>query len=82
LTVGTSAVRLDANAESTVISQCLIRNVDPGTLWVGPAGVTIANGFRVMPGETLTVDLGRNEGVYGVSDIASSPVHVLEVGTA
>lgn len=80
VTVGTSAVRLDAQVEATNNSQCLIRSVDTGNVWIGISTVTTATGFRLAPGESVVIDLYRAEGVWGISDVASSPVHVIEIG--
>ncbi len=81
VTVGTSAVRLDGTTEFTNLSQCLIRNVDAtGNIWVGVSNATTANGFKIAPGEAVVVDLQRGEGIWGISDVASVAVHVMETG--
>lgn len=50
--------------------------------FVGPAGVTAANGYRVPAGATLAVDLGSGERLYGILASGTGTAYVLRTGVS
>jgi hypothetical protein len=83
VSVNTSATRLDADPTDNVSGSalCIIPQAS-GTLCLGPAGVTSANGARiaVTASVPISVDLNGNEQVYGVVASGTLEVDVLLVG--
>lgn len=56
----------------------IIRNDSAGTVFLGHAGVTTANGFPLKNGESLEVDL-VNEALYAVATVTTS-INILRRG--
>ena len=48
------------------------RNQGANTVFLGPAGVTIANGFPLAINESMRVELDRGEVVHAVCDTAET----------
>jgi hypothetical protein len=85
ITVGTDATKLSAAAVvvAGASSGLVIVAQATGTLILGPAGVTAANGVRVpvAAGTIIAVDLDLGwEELYGVVASGSLAVDVLRVG--
>lgn len=52
----------------------------PSAIYVGPAGVTTANGYLLTAGVEYTYDLGPGDVLYGVAASGTVVVPVLRVG--
>ncbi len=79
MTVGTSAVRLNAPASSTPI----VQNLGPGSIFIGDSTVTVATGIKLGPGDVYEFlrDLSQSFGsLYLVADAAGTDVRYLVVG--
>lgn len=78
LAVGTTVVELTARNPTDERSSIVVTpTVD---LFVGPAGVTAANGYRVPAGGSLALDLESSERLYGVTASGTGTAHVLRSG--
>lgn len=81
VSVGTTATRLDSDPTDAPVggSSCLLVPQASGTLVLGPAAVTSANGCRipVVAGTTISIDLEQGEAVYGVVASGTLSVDVL-----
>lgn len=81
-TVGTSASKLSVADDNTSGESVVVRNRHAtASIYLGGSAVTTANGFEVLPGESVTLEL-RGDEVYAVAAVASVPVHVLSAGVA
>lgn len=81
-TVGTSASKLSVADDNTGGESVVVRNRHAtASIYLGGSGVTTANGFEVLPGESVTLDL-RGEDVYAIAGVAGVTVHVLSAGVA
>lgn len=77
-TTNTIIVAVHGNSVAYPMSG-LIRNLGPGTVYLGHEGVTAnTDGFPLNINESLTLDL-VNEGVYGIST-ATTTIYVLRRG--
>jgi len=73
--VGTSATLLrQADADGSAVA---ISNDHGSTVYVGPAGVTVANGFPLATGSVLSLDLGPSAELYAVSASGSHAVRIM-----
>ena len=55
----------------------IIRNNSVNNIYVGDSSVTVANGFRLIPGESIYI-INKNA-IHGIGDVASNDVRYLEV---
>ena len=58
--------------------QLMIQNLGAGLLFVGDSRVTVTDGVRVAPGDTLTLDVLDVGDIYAISS-AVSDVRVMEL---
>ena len=80
ITVGTSLVEAKVGAERLSNRQFVsIHNYGPNTVYVGPDGVTTANGRPLFVDQSIDIPLG-NLGVYIVAEQANNTVVVQELG--
>jgi hypothetical protein len=83
VTVSTTAVALNV-AETDVVSGAtlIIRNIDAtDTADLGPSGVTAGTGFRLAPGETVTVPLAAGDQLFAIRSAAADvDLTVLRIG--
>jgi hypothetical protein len=77
--VSTSATLLDPTIDQMSRYSLAVTCVS-GNLWVGPSAVTSATGLLLTAGQSVSVDLGRNEQLYGISDATGATAHVLQSG--
>jgi len=76
--VSTTAVELTARAATDPRSSILVTpTVD---LFVGPAGVTAATGYKVPAAGSVGLDLGPGERLYGITASGTGTAHVLRSG--
>lgn len=84
VSVADTPTRLDSTssgaADPTLGSSILVRNRGGASVFLGAGDVTTALGFELLPDESLPVDLGRGESLYGVCASGTVTCHVLEVG--
>ena len=69
ITVSTTPIRLDnaAPADNVMGHKVVIKNTHASEdLILGGPAVTTANGFRLAFGQTLLVELGDPEAIYGI----------------
>lgn len=66
ITVGTSAVQLYDVIVRDVVGWINVRcaPTNTATIWYGPAGVTIATGMPLLPGEKLEIPILRTDSKY------------------
>lgn len=78
LTVGVVATPLDVPGSETPV----IQNLGPGDVYIGGADVTVANGFKLLPGAVYEYPRDLSQGAGRIHLIASvdSDVRVLVVG--
>lgn len=85
VTVGNGAAsRLDADPTDNVSGAGVVLIPQAsGTLVLGPAGVTAANGARlpVTSGVPIAMDLGQGEAVYAIVAAGTLDVDVLLLGS-
>ena len=77
--VGTAVVQVASPDDNPQI--IMLHNHDHSSsddLFIGPIGVTAANGFHVPKTETLTLHLGAGDSLFAVSDDQPIIVHVLQ----
>jgi hypothetical protein len=77
--VGTTAVDLTdlVDLGDRAYSVAVTPTVD---LFVGPAGVTAATGYKVPAGSTLGIDLTSGERLYGITASGTGTAYVLRSG--
>jgi len=74
ITVTTTATLLVA---ANIMDQTvLLHNLGGGSVYLGDANVTSANGYKLDNGDKLQVPVGDHEGLYG---IAASGTHTIAV---
>jgi hypothetical protein len=83
--VGTQPTRLNSTSSGAgdpIIGSSLVVRT-PAVAFLGGAGVTAAGegvGFELLAGESIALDLGRGEDLYGVVAAGTATVDVLEAG--
>ncbi len=77
VTVTTSATRLDPTADQQAKYSLLVR-VKTGTIYLGNSGVTSGTGLAVTAGESVSIDVGTGETLYGITASGSATVDVLQ----
>lgn len=83
VTVGTSATALSAaETDSRSGEQLRLLNSDAtNAVFIGPAGVTTATGYKLLAGATIgAIELDAGETLYGVVAAGTVVVHVLRLG--
>ncbi len=78
VSVTTSATLLSSGYADEV-SQSL-QFTPPSAIYVGPAGVTTANGYLLTAGVEYFYDLGQGDALYGVAASGTVVVPVLRTG--
>ena len=60
----------------------VLYNID-GTndVYIGPAGVTSGNGFKLLHGSQINLVLEAGDAIYGISSASTPTVHYIESGT-
>ena len=84
VSVGTTPTLIDSSpsaGDPTIGSSLLIRNRDASaSVFLGASGVTTGTGYELLAGESLPLDMGRGESLYGICAAGTVSCHVLEVG--
>lgn len=80
ISVTTSATRLGFGPPFGPDTRCSVaaRNRGSVEVFMGGSNVTTSNGVRVDPGETLTVELGPDEALFGIVASGTATCHVLQ----
>lgn len=75
----TTAATLLVDGADTNGAQAVLKNLTASeSVYLGPAGVTAANGFEWATGDgPLSIDLGRGDKLYGIVATTTQTVHVL-----
>lgn len=55
-------------------------NPGPTDVFLGPSDVDVATGFLFMAETAATVDLAKDERLYGIVASGAQAIHVLQVG--
>lgn len=76
ITVGTSAT-LIYTAPLAGVARILIRNPSTVSVYVGPVGVTTATGFEIAAGDSVGINLGYGDPIYGVVAAATQVVYTI-----
>lgn len=74
---------LDPGGDGDNIGASVVLKNVTGTasVFLGPSGVTTANGFEWAPADgPLSIDLGREEKLYGIVAVTTQTLHVLATG--
>ena len=70
----TRAVISQADTDITSKGQVWVMNLEASggaSLWIGSATLTVANGFTVLPQQTVgPIELKNNETLYGITNAA------------
>jgi len=74
--VGTSEVQLTTETDCLSIT---IKADDDNTddIYIGKTGVTTTNGFRLRPGQAITIYISNPSILYAISGTAGQKVHIL-----
>jgi len=74
--VGTSEVQLTTETDCLSIT---IKADDDNTddVYIGKTGVTTSNGFRLRPGQAITIYISDPSILYAISGTAGQKVHIL-----
>ncbi len=73
-TVGTTAsIVVPAN----IFYQAVYLHSASGTLYIGGANLTTANGYKLDNGDKLSLMVGDNEGLYAITTAGTSTLYVL-----
>lgn len=58
--------------------EAVIRNLDDTTaIFVGDSGVTVSNGFPILPGEVAHVPIGASQTLYAVTPFGTANFRIL-----
>ena len=80
VTVSTTAKRLDAGGARSGSFRLSLKNNSGLIVYLGSADVTAADGYPIANNQSIDLDLGRGESLYGIVTLASGPVVVIESG--
>jgi hypothetical protein len=75
---GTTTILVTPFHSAAYPMSALVRNMNPGTIYVGGKDVSTANGFPIQLNESFTFDV-VNEPVYAVATVTTT-IHVLRRG--
>lgn len=72
VTLGTAATLI---YEATNSDKCEITfQTKTKDVYIGESDVTLANGFNLVAGATVTLKVGRNDAIYGVVDSSTHTI--------
>jgi len=80
VSVGTAATAVAEGMVSGSILQLHTDTQGNHNVFIGPAGVTIATGFSVHSGSTITVNLPERVQLYAITDSGTHTMYVLQIG--
>lgn len=78
--VSTIAVELTSRAATDPRSSIAVQAPAAAALYVGPAGVTAATGYLIAAGQSIGLDLGPGERLYGILASGTGTAYVLRTG--
>lgn len=60
----------------------LNNNLSSGKLYIGPTALksTVSNGYPIGPQQAIALDIDANSSVYGVADVGTIDLRILEAG--
>lgn len=59
--------------------QILIQNLGNRAIYVGPSGVSITSGIRIAANANVTLEVGQDINLFGITDTTAQDVRVLEL---
>ena len=80
VSVTTSATLLSGDGGADGLTGQSLQFTPPSAIYVGPAGVTTANGYLLTAGVEYFYDLGQGDALYGVCASGTVVVPVLRTG--
>lgn len=81
VSVGTTETELTGTQTDATAGQSLVvRNRGTADVFVGGTGVATSTGFKLAAGDSVSLELGQGEKLYGIVAAGSESVHVLRVG--
>lgn len=80
VTVDTTAggTRIDSAVAGS--GSILVKNQGSVNVILGASGVTSSSGYQLGPNESVSLDLTREDTLYGITASSSAVVHVIQVG--
>ena len=75
VTLGTAATLICAATNSDKAELTITTKTKD--VWIGEDGVTINDGLHLQAGQTITVKIGRNDDIYGVTDSSTHTISYL-----
>jgi hypothetical protein len=58
----------------------MIQNLGTRAIYIGPTGVTTANGIRIARGANMPVEIGEDLDIYAIAAAGAQDVRVMEIG--
>ena len=83
VSVGTTATRVDVTDPwyaNSALGSVLVRNRGSVSVFLGGSAVTTANGFELGAGESVSMDLGTKDTLYGIVASGTARVDVVQIG--
>lgn len=80
VSVAATAVALNTEGGSIGGTKLVVKNSGAASVHLGPSTVTTANGFELVAGATVTVELSHGEQLFAIGDAVADTVHVLRSG--
>ena len=77
VTVATTATLL-WTAPASGTGRILVRNPSSVSVYVGDATVTTANGFEIVAGDSVGINLSYGDRLYGIVVAATQVVHTIQ----
>lgn len=78
VTVGATEVALPTSALAGR-RRMMVQNVSNNDVYVGPTGVSTANGLRLAKGATLSLEIGQSVNLFAVAGTAGNELRVFEL---
>lgn len=80
VSVADTAVALNTEGGTVGGTKLVVKNTGAASVHLGPSTVTVANGFELAAGATVTVELSHGEQLFAIGDATADIVHVLRTG--
>lgn len=77
VTVATTATLL-YTAPNSSVGRVLVRNPSTVSVYVGDINVTTANGFEIVAGDALGINLFNGDKLYGIVAAATQVVYMIQ----
>lgn len=81
MSVGTSETELTGTqTDSTAGQSLVVQNRGAADVFVGGTGVTTSTGFKLAAGDSVSLDLGQGEKLFGIVATGTVTCHILRAG--